>query len=290
MEVEDNIDFLQQHDLCDVDSNPFTDPITSAPNCSIDFNELLMKGASVKTKHKKSRKKCNSVNPVPSISHSYETPASTSLNPNIDQGIMLLEETHPQVNFSSLGPSLRGSTNVMCAEFKIAFMFIWIVDSKGYDLKLLPFINCSSSSISTLNLASKKLCEKLVEHFEERMVKLKKKTVEERFSALSSFVVSDVSEEQITNELRKYLEKEQNLSNPMRRTLQKFNIDVKNSLDYFNLAQIGLVDERDSTRKNVCFDTAVTDENICPICFDEYCDNDVQMMTCGHKACRDCWK
>ena len=250
-----------------------------------------MKGASMKTKHKKSRKKHRSVKTMPSLSHSYETPVSTNLNPESNHGIMLLEEnSHPQVNFSRLGPSLRGSMNVMCAEFKIAFMFIWIVDSKGYDLKLVPFINCSSSSIGTVNFASKKLCRKLVKLFEEQMVKFRNKTTEERFSALCSFIASDVSEEQITIELRKHLEKEQNLSNPMRRTLEKFNIDVQDSLDYFNIARRGLVDERESTRKNGCFDGEVMDENICPICFDEYCDNDVQMMTCGHKACRECWK
>lgn len=304
------MDWLQDDEIVHLDfhdnrSASQTDHNEILSNQIVELNDL-MKSASSKTR-KKSRK-LRKVETKPS--ESYETPTSIALKQNhthdecdktfhdihnlsVDcrQFISDLRREHPQFHFSRLGCSLRGSIKVICNKFKVAWVSIWTSYTKGYDIKLVPFVNCSELPIKTLNKMSKKVCKVLTQDFQNEIkgVKYSKNPTEERFRILSSFVVNYGTEKHLSDILDCHCAK-RSTKNPMRQTLEKFNLDVKTTLDYFDIAVRTFVQEKTDLSSNEICDAEVIDDFICPICYDEYEDNDVQLMTCGHKACRSCWQ
>jgi hypothetical protein len=111
------------------------------------------------------------------------------------------------------------------------------------------------------------------------------------FCSLSRFLVchhADITM-QLSKELGVLSESNQANLSLLENLLKKSNIAVEHSLDYFDFFALSNEDYGPIKEKLGQSETAY-ENDVCPICFDTYEDNDIQLMTCGHKACKSCWK
>eukprot|EP00592_Proboscia_alata_P008364 CAMPEP_0194357880 /NCGR_PEP_ID=MMETSP0174-20130528/5291_1 /TAXON_ID=216777 /ORGANISM="Proboscia alata, Strain PI-D3" /LENGTH=567 /DNA_ID=CAMNT_0039128077 /DNA_START=642 /DNA_END=2342 /DNA_ORIENTATION=+ len=84
---------------------------------------------------------------------------------------------------------------------------------------------------------------------------------------------------------------------PLEKALRKADIDVERTLDYFDTLNTN--EFHDFHDLKVCsgrdgngddwMNLTQTDD-VCPICFDTFAQNDVYLRSCGHRACISCWR
>ena len=284
---------------------------TSEPHYLTLFDFIDTASFRVKEKRKKRKKKIRSsdmevyegplkqrnVNDKNSDVNKFRANFYTSHNLSKDTINYLkdLQSTRSYVHFSRLGKSLRGSTKILVSKYKIAFLLLWNVDDGKYKIRLVPILNCSSIQ----NAVICKICEtfpkKMNVKFEKQINEKNGKILtnqhdEQLFCFLSEFICSNeisFSTEMIEKLI--YLG-EKSMNSPLENILKKTKtVLVDRAKDYFDI-YASSNDDCEYTVNDLLKGDSLDSDNICPICFDEFDNDDVQIMTCGHKACASCWK
>ncbi len=310
--------FQDENDTYEFDSYddiPHNDCGISSSNYVLEFTELL-KSASPKIKKQRKSRRSRFIQSNPSTKEKYETPTSGSSvkmnafrhNAMVDtfcdihglgtvgrQCISDLKSKHPRLNLSRLGESLRGSIKVTCSGCRVIYILIWEVDKKGcYDIHVFPLVNCSALQINELKCVSKNFRKELIIKLENEMMSayINQEAIsqEEKFCTLSSFLVNNDNENQMSDKLKHYFKKDRKMAHALRQTLENFKVDIRNAVDLFDFASASFKDEYLPFSNELDEENEEVDSSLCPICYDEYDENDVQLMTCGHKACRSCWQ
>jgi len=201
---------------------------------------------------------------------------------------------YPSLHFSRLGEDLRGSTRILCFQYKVAFFLIWNVvqhhaksDCRNFDVQVVPVVN-SSPTLSDLSLqvVSRKTTKALCTQFEKELQRKKQldstrstppheEKEDHIFCSLSKFLLSREADilEMISNELSILCQPDERHLVPLERMFKKSHINIERSLDYFDFFALKNEDDGTSWLTNSETGNSATppeNDDVCPICFETF--------------------
>ena len=203
-----------------------------------------------------------------------------------------LQSKYEDLHFSRLGKAIRGSIKVSCMGPRVVFLIIWSVDADTYHIHTIPVVNCSGFENDVVIKVAKKITHILRSQFTRSSYE--KQGEETLFRLLTNFMTQQQSKisELCCNELS-----EVRLFAPLEKALRKANINVERTLDYFDTFNTN--EFHDFHDLKVCsgrdgngddWMNLTQTDNVCPICFEPFAQNDVYLRSCGHRACISCWR
>jgi len=203
-----------------------------------------------------------------------------------------LKSTYQDLHFSRLGKAIRGSIKVSCKGPRVVFLIIWSVDGDTYHIHTVPAVNCSGCESDVVIQVANKITHILRNQFTMSFYDQQEEEI--LFRLLTDFMTQQQSKicKLCCDELS-----EVRLLAPLEKALRKTNIDIERTLDYFDtfntnefhgFHDLKVYNEGDDKEDD--WVTLTEADDVCPICFDPFENNDVYLRTCGHRACVSCWR